>query len=80
MAQEKITVDQIFNLAQALSPEEQAELRRKLDESWGDQWDQLTSRIQERSKDLPPLTDEEIIAEVKAVKEERKARRAEGSH
>lgn len=84
MAQRKqekhATLDQVLQLVEKLSPEDKGELRRKLDESWGEHWDKLTTRIQERCKDMPPLTDEEIMAEVKAIREERKVKRAEGSH
>lgn len=76
--EERVTLVQVMGLVDQLTPEEKGELRRKLDESWGEQWDQLASRIRERCKDMPPLTDEEIMAEVKAVREERKARRAQG--
>ncbi len=43
---------------------------------WKEQWDCLSTRTREKSKALPPLSDEEIMAEVRAVRE---ARRAEGS-
>lgn len=76
---EQITVDQVLKLVNQLSPEEQSELRLKLDESWEQQWDDLASKIQERCKGLPPLSDEEIMDEVKAVRETRKGRRAEGN-
>jgi uncharacterized coiled-coil DUF342 family protein len=83
MAQEKTTVDQILKLVQTLSPEERGELQRRLDAStWGDQWDQLSSKIQARfaAANEPIPTEEEVMAEVKAVREERKARRAQGSN
>ena len=75
MAQQKpdeyVTLDQVLKLVDQLSPELRGELRRKLDESWGERWDKLVSRIRTRCKDLPTLTDEEIMAEVKAVREAR---------
>ncbi|HEY9718283.1 MAG TPA: hypothetical protein V6C69_12495 [Trichormus sp.] len=77
---EKVTLSQVLQLANLLSPEEQGELRRKLDQSWGEQWDDLAARILERSSHMPAMTDDEILAEVKAVREQRKAIRAEGSH
>lgn len=83
MAQEKTKIDQILNLVQALSPEEKAELQRRLDTStWGDQWDELSAKIRSRfaAAGEPIPTEEEVMAEVKAVREERKARRAEGSN
>lgn len=83
MAQEKPTVDQILNLVETLTPEERAELQRRLDAStWGDQWDQLSAKIQARfaAAGEPIPTEEEVMAEVKAVREERKARRAQGGN
>lgn len=77
--EKKVSLVQVMGLVNQLSPEEQGELRRQLDESWKEQWDKLTAKIRERSETMPPLTDEEIIAEVKAVRKERLARRAEGS-
>lgn len=83
MAQEKTTVDQILNLAQTLSPDELVELQCRLDAStWGDQWDQLSAKIQARfaAAGEPIPTEEEVLAEVKAVREERKERRVQGSN
>jgi len=83
MAQEKTNVDQILNLVQALSPEERAEFQRRLDAStWGDQWDQLSAKIRSRfaAAGEPVPTEEEVMAEVKAVRQERKAQRAQGSN
>lgn len=83
MAQEKISVDQIMNLVQALSKEERAELQRRLDaSSWSAEWDQLSAKIRARfvAAGEPIPTEEEVMAEVKAVREERKATRAQGSN
>lgn len=82
MAQEKTTVEQILNLVQALSPEERAELQRRLDAStWSDQWDQLAAKIRSRfaAAGEPIPTEEEIMAEVKAVREEHRGGSAQGS-
>ena len=83
MAQEETTVEQILKLVQSLSPEERADLQRRLDAAtWGDQWDELSAKIQARfaaaGEAIP--TEDEVMAEVKAVREERKARRAQGSN
>ncbi len=83
MAQEKTTVDEILKLVQSLSPPERAELQRRLDaSSWGDQWDALTAKIRARFavSGESILSEEEVMAEVKAVRAERKARRAQGSN
>ncbi|MGD9684705.1 MAG: hypothetical protein AB7W16_26370 [Candidatus Obscuribacterales bacterium] len=75
MSQEdKVTLNQILNLVEQLSTEERGELQRKLDQDWKDKWDALTARVRERSRDLPPLSDEEIMAEVKAVRQARKGK------
>ena len=81
MAQEKITVDQILMLVQTLSPDEREEFQRRLDVStWGEQWDRLSAKIQARfaAAGEPIPTEDEVMAEVKAVRKERKARRAQG--
>lgn len=83
MAQQKTTVDQILNLVQNLSAEERAELQRRLDAStWGDQWDKLSAKIQARFAAVgePIPTEDEVMTEVKVVREERKARRAQGGN
>lgn len=73
-SEDKVTLNQVMQLVAQLSPEEKGELRRKLDDSWKEQWDSLTTRVREKSKELSPLSDEEIMAEVKAVREARKGK------
>ncbi|MBX9691518.1 MAG: hypothetical protein K2Z81_03980 [Cyanobacteria bacterium] len=73
-SEDKITLNHVLQLVAQLSPEEKAELRRQLDQSWNEQWDGLTTRVREKSKLLPPLSDEEIMEEVKAVREARKGK------
>jgi len=60
---EKASVDQVLKLIEQLSPTEQGELRNKLESSWGERWDSLVARVEERSKALLQLTEEEIYAE-----------------
>jgi uncharacterized coiled-coil DUF342 family protein len=77
MAQEKTTVEQILRLVETLSPDERADLQRRLDSStWGERWDQLSAKIRARFEAAgePVPSEEEVMAEVKAVREERKAR------
>lgn len=73
-SEDKVTLNQVMQLVAQLSPEEKGELRRKLDDSWKEQWDSLTTRVREKSKELPPLSDEEIMAEVKEVRKARKGK------
>ena len=69
---DKLTVNQLFELVEQLSPEEYVEFCRKLDCSWKERWDSITSRVRNRAKSLPPISDEDIIAEVKVVRDARK--------
>jgi len=77
--EEKVTVDQLLKLVGQLSPEEQGKLRRKLDESWSTEWRTLFKELDEQNEGTPPLPEEEIMAEVKAAREEMKAERARKS-
>jgi hypothetical protein len=70
----KVSLEQVLELVEQLSPQERGELRRRLDESRGLRWDSLVKQIAERNKDLPPITEEEIYQE---FTEHRRAKRAE---
>ena len=83
MAQQKITVDQILKLVQTLSSEERAELQRRLETStWSEQWDQLSAKIRAQftAAGEPIPSEEDVIAEVKALRQERKGKRVQGSN
>lgn len=71
--EEKITLDQVLKLVERLSPEEQGRLRHKLDESWSAEWKALLKEVEQQNKESPSLSEEEIMAEVKAVRKEMKA-------
>ena len=80
---EKVPLDQMLKLVDQLSPEEQEELRRELNsKTWGERWDELSNTIRARfiADGTPIPTDEEIMADVKAVRNERKERLAQGSN
>ncbi|MEZ4536971.1 MAG: hypothetical protein R3D26_18540 [Cyanobacteriota/Melainabacteria group bacterium] len=80
--EERITLDQVLKLVDKLSPEEQEQLRKKLsNKTWGQQFRQLAEDIERDriAKGLPRLSEEEIMAEVKAVREEMKAERVRQS-
>jgi len=67
----KITrVDQALKIIGQLSPEELSRVRKKVE------WRSLIAEIDEQNKHLPPLTDEEIAAEVNAVRARKKTKRA----
>jgi hypothetical protein len=78
--EEKVTVDQVLKLVDQLSPEEQGKLRRKLDESWSAEWRALSKEVDEQNKGKTPLTEEEIVAEMKAVRRELKAESAQSGN
>jgi hypothetical protein len=78
---EKPSVDQMLKLAEQLSPDEREELRLKLGtKSWAERWDALTKRVRERSQQVGRISDEEIVAEMKAIKREVWSKRAESGN
>jgi hypothetical protein len=79
---ERISLEQILRLVDQLQPDEQEELRRNLNnKDWGKHFHQLCDEIEATrlAKGLPRLTDEEIMTEVKAVREEMQAERDQSS-
>jgi transcriptional regulator of heat shock response len=79
----KDTMTQVLKLVAQLSPEELEELRRQLNSrTWGERWDELSNTIRARfiANGIQIPTDEEIMADVKAVRNERKERLAQGSN
>jgi hypothetical protein len=77
---EKVTLNQVLKLVNQLSPEDQSELRRKLDESWSAEWRALIKEVDEQNQGTPPLSEEEIVAEMKAVRRELKAESAQSGN
>jgi len=75
--QKKVSVDQVLKLVEQLTPSEQGELRNKLDTSWGERWDSLVARVDDRNKGLPQLTEEEIYAEFTEHRREQRAKSAQ---
>ena len=66
----KITrVDQALKIIDQLSPNELARIRKTVE------WRSLTAEIDEQNKHLPPLSDDDIAAEVNAVRAEKKIKR-----
>jgi hypothetical protein len=73
-------IDQVLKLVDQLSQDEMALLRQKLNmRIWGQKWDQLVESIDKRNQGKPPMSEEEIMAEVLAAREEMKADRANQS-
>lgn len=80
--EDKVTVAQILKLVDKLSSDEQEQIRKKLStRSWGQRFQQLCDKVEATrlAKNLPHLSEEEIMAEVKVVREEMKAERANQS-
>jgi len=78
---EKSKMEQILELVAQLSPDELVELGRKFDaKSWGKEWSALCREVEEQSKKLPPISEEDIAQEMQAIKEELKAERTQNGH
>ncbi len=78
--QEQLTLDQVLRLVDKLTPEEQEQVRARLNSrSKIGRWQALFSKVQSRCKNLPPITDEDIVADMKEIREELKAEGASQS-
>ena len=76
-------LSQVLKLVEKLSPDQQEELRFKLNcKSWGERWETLSERVKARftADGLPLPTDDEIMADVKSVRNERKDNLAQGGN
>ncbi len=82
LSQEKEpSVNQVLELVHQLPPNDQEQIRQNLNsESWANRWSALVQKIDEQSKNLPPLTDDEIAEEVMAHRSEQKAKRAQSGN
>jgi len=79
--EDETTFEQVLRLVDELTPQQREVVRLKLDDkTWGDEWRDLCSEVDERNKGQTPLSEEEIVAEIKAIRKELKAKRAEGSN
>jgi hypothetical protein len=66
---EVVSFDEVLRLVHKLSAEEREELRLKLNQDAKvARFNEICENVQQTSKDLPPLSDEEIVAEVKKVR------------
>jgi hypothetical protein len=75
--EEQVTVEQVLQLVDQLTPEGVLELRRQLDSrTWGDRFKQLVQEVAEDTKDQAPLTEEEIAQEVTDYRREKRAQSA----
>jgi hypothetical protein len=68
--EEKATFEQILKLVNELPDSEQERLRVRLNsKSKSERWQALCNKVQEQSKDLSPITDEDIVADLKEIRE-----------
>jgi len=60
---DKSRIEQVLKLVAQLSPDELVELRRRLDaKSWGKEWSALCREVDEQSKNLPPISEQEVAS------------------
>jgi esterase/lipase len=75
---DKSKMEQVLKLVAQLSPDELVELYRRLNaKSWGIEWKALCREVADQSKNLPPISEEEVADEMRSIKEELKAERAQ---
>lgn len=75
--EEQTTFDQVLKLVDTLTLEERQELRRRLDSgTWGERFKQLVADVAEDTKNLEPLSEEEIDQEVMDYRREKRAHSA----
>ena len=75
----KMSLDQLLHLVGQLPADQQEQLRLSLNgKAWGEEWDLLSQKIQAKflADGIPIPTEEEVMAEVKAVRNQRKAQSA----
>ncbi len=73
--------EQIEQLIDRLPLDKQEKLRQRLNnKTWARRWDALIKEIDEQSKNLPPLTEDEIAEEVMAYRSEQRNQRDKGSN
>jgi len=66
-----LSTDQLYDIVNHMNSEERQELVRRLDELvWGERFGALLSRFDDRLEKCP-ISEAEILREVKAVREER---------
>ena len=79
--EDNVTLDQVLKLVNQLPADEQEKLRAKLNsKSKAERWQALFTKVESQSKELPLLSDQEILADCKAIREELKAERAQGGN
>ena len=78
---ERMSFDKVLRLVAELSLAEQEQLRLQLNnKSWGERWDALVQKVREQNREFPPVTDAEVVAEMKAIRKELWNERAQSNH
>jgi hypothetical protein len=79
--QDNVSVTQVLQLIGKMTDEDRQELYRRLDlKSWGESWRALCAKVDEQTRDLPPLKEAEIVAEMTAIRAELKEERAQSGN
>jgi len=77
----KLSVEQVLELVEWLSPDEQERVRAKLNsKSKAERWEALCRKVQSQGEALPPITEADILSDMKEIRTELKAERAQSSH
>jgi hypothetical protein len=77
---QRVHFEQVLLLVDQLSGDEQERLRIKLNSrSKAERWQALCNKVQNQCKKLPPLSDEDLLTDLKEIRAEMKAERAESS-
>jgi hypothetical protein len=64
----ELTLDQLIDAVQLLSPRERQIVRRALDEDWAAELDDLLARVHARFQ-ADPMDDDELDAEIEAARD-----------
>ena len=71
----ELTLDQLIDAVQLLSPPERQIVRRALDEDWAAELDDLLARVHARFQ-AGPMDDDELDAEIEAARDAYYTRRS----
>ena len=71
----ELTLDQLINAVQLLSPSERQIVRRALDQDWAAELDNLLARVYVRFQ-ADPMGDDELDAEIEAARDAYYTRRS----
>ncbi len=65
-SEDSVSVNQILQLVDKMSADQREELYGRLDlKRRGEKWRELCNKIDRQTSDMPPLSDEDVVMEVK---------------